>query len=113
MKQMSSLKAIHIILSLPLYSSFQKIVFINTALLEERTFVLKKPSLLQQEPHDSEDIMCASIIDRYIELPTHFEHTCLAEYASSYSTPNHDHRKRKRPYVILYILYNDQKDLDD
>ena len=110
MQQMSSRQAVHIILSLPLYSSSRKTVFINTTPLEKRTFVLKRPSQLQQEPDSSEDIMCASIIDRYIARPSQFEHICLAEYASSYLGASHHHKRRTRPCVIQFIRYNEHMD---
>lgn len=41
MQQMSSRQAVHIVLSLPLYSSSRKIIFINTAPFDKRTFVLE------------------------------------------------------------------------
>ena len=110
MQQMSSRQAIYIVLSLPLYSSSRKTIFLNTATSEKRRFVLKKPHILQQEPDDSEDIMCASIIDKYLACPLDLDQTCLAEYASSYSCSRSKIRKRKCPYVIRYILYNEHKD---
>ena len=65
-QQMSAQQAIHIAISLPLTCSSRKCVFINTSPLEKRTFVLKPPYLLQQEPENLEDVRCCSIIDYYI-----------------------------------------------
>ena len=110
MQQMSSRQAVHIVLSLPLYSSSRKTIFINTAPSEKRTFVLKKPHVLQQEPDDSENIMCASIIDKYLARPLHLDQTCLAEYVSYYSCSQSNIRKRKRPCIIRCIRYNEHKD---
>jgi len=42
MQQMSSRQAIHIILSLPLYSSSRRTIFINTTPSQKITFILKK-----------------------------------------------------------------------
>jgi hypothetical protein len=50
LQQMSTQRAIHISLSLPLTCSSRKCVFINTPPLEKQTFMLKPPVLLQQEP---------------------------------------------------------------
>jgi hypothetical protein len=74
LQQMSSQQAVHIALSLPLTCSSRKCVFINTSPLEKCTFVLKPPVLLQQEPDNSEDVVCLSIIDYYIQHPSPIKH---------------------------------------
>ena len=42
MQQMSAQQAVHIVLSLPLKSSSQRCIFINTSPMEQHAFVLKK-----------------------------------------------------------------------
>jgi len=66
LQQMSSQQVVHIALSLPLNCSSRKCVFINTSPLEKQTFVLKPPSLLEQEPDNLDDVICPSIIDYYL-----------------------------------------------
>jgi len=85
---MSSRQVVHIILSLPLYSSSRKTIFINTGPLEKQTCVLKRHVLLCHEKDDSENITCMSMVDKYISRPIELENICLAEYASSYSNMN-------------------------
>jgi hypothetical protein len=78
LQQMFSQQAVHISLSLPLNCSSRKCVFINTYPLEKHTFVLKPPSLLEQDPDNSEDIPCRSIIDYYLQRPSPIKHIFLA-----------------------------------
>lgn len=66
LQQMSAQQAVHIALSLPLSCSSRECIFVNTSPVDERTFMLKPPILLKQEPDDSEDVMCHSIVDYYI-----------------------------------------------
>ena len=63
LQQMSAQQAVHIALSLLLNCSSRKCVFINTSPLDTCTFMLKPPSFLEQEPDNSEDVICLSIID--------------------------------------------------
>jgi hypothetical protein len=81
---MSSQQVVHISLSFPLTCSSRKCVFINTSPLEKHTFMLKPPVLLQQEPDNSKDAICHSIIDYYIQRPSPSRHICLAEFVSHY-----------------------------
>ena len=78
LQQMSSQQAVYIVLSLPLNASSRKCIFINTSPKYQRAFILKKTKDLQQQPDNSEDIICASIIDYYLQRPTTIEHICLA-----------------------------------
>ena len=68
-QQISIRQAVHIVLSLPLYSSSRNTVFINTTPDDKQIAVLKRPLLLEQEPDDSEDIVFASILDKYMARP--------------------------------------------
>jgi hypothetical protein len=106
LQQMSAQQAVHIALSLPLTCSSRKCVFINTSPLEKHTFVLKPPVLLQQEPDNSEDVVCLSIIDYCIHLPYPIRHICLTEFVSHYKKNGTPISKRKKPSVIRFIKYN-------
>ena len=66
MQQMSSRQAVRIVLSLPLHSSSRKTIFINTSPDDKKTLALKRPSLLENEPDDSDDIISPSVLDKYI-----------------------------------------------
>ena len=55
MQHMLIRQAIYIIMSFPLYSTSRKTIFFNTCLTYKRTYVLKKPNLLQKEANDSYD----------------------------------------------------------
>jgi len=53
-------------LFLPLYYSFQTFQFINTSSFQEHAFLLKSQVTLNELEPNSIDIMCSSIIDKYI-----------------------------------------------
>ena len=86
MQQMSSRQAVHIVLSLPLHSSSRKTIFINTSPDDKKTVVLKRPSLLEKELDESDDIISHSVLEKYIARPIELESISLEEYASYYST---------------------------
>jgi ATP-dependent DNA helicase PIF1 len=113
LQQMSAQQAVHIALSLPLTCSSRKCVFINTSPLEKCTFVLKPPVLLQQEPDNSEDVVCRSIIDYYIQRPSPIRHICLAEFVSHYKKNGAPISKRKKPSVIRFVKYNKHCDYEN
>ena len=100
MPQMSSRQAIHIVLLLPLHSTSRKTVFINIAPEYKQ---MRKPRLLQQEHPDSKDIVCISIRQNYIALPTNLEATCLEKYASSYSSTDTTSKRKKN--LMSYVTY--------
>ena len=68
-QQMSAQLAIYLILSIPLYHCSRSFAFINTSPLQERAFVLKPQQQLQKLDKESMDVMCKSIIDKYIDRP--------------------------------------------
>jgi hypothetical protein len=113
LQQMSAQQAVHIALSLPLNCSSRKCVFINTSPLEKHTFVLKPPSLLEQEPDNSEDVLCRSIIDYYLQRPSPIKHICLAEFVSHYKKNGAPISKRKKPSVIRFVKYNKHTDYEN
>ena len=99
-QQISAQQAVHIALSLPLTCSSRKCVFINTSPLEKCTFVLKPPVFLQQEPDNSEDVLCRSIVDYYLQHPSPIRHIYLAKFVSHYKKNGAPISKRKKPSVI-------------
>jgi hypothetical protein len=113
LQQMFAQQAVHIALSLPLNCSSRKCVFINTSPLEKHTFVLKPPSLLEQEPGNSKDILCRSIIDYYLQLPCPIKHILLAYFVSHYKKNVAPISKRKKPSVIRFVKYNKHTDYEN
>jgi hypothetical protein len=98
---------------MPLNCSSRKCVFINTSPLEKCTFVLKPPSLLQQEPTNLEDVLCHSIIDYYLQHPSPINHICLAEFVSHYKKNGAPISKIKNPSVIRFVKYNKHADYEN
>jgi hypothetical protein len=103
---MSAKQAVHIALSPPLTSSSRKCVFINTSPLDKHTFVLKPPVLLEQEPDNSEDVLCRSIVDYYLQCPSPIRHIFLAEFVLHYKKNGASISKRKKPSMIRFFKYN-------
>jgi hypothetical protein len=112
LQQMSSQQAVHIALFLPLNCSSRKCVFINTSPLAKFTFVLKPPSLLEQELDNSKDVLCRSIIDYYLQRPSPIKHICLAEFVSHYKKNGAPISKRKKPSIIRFVKYNKHTDYE-
>jgi hypothetical protein len=102
-QQMYAQQEFHIVLSLPLNCSSRKCVFINTSPLEKCTFVLKPPSFLEQETGNSEDVLCCSIIDYYLQCPFPIKHMFLAEFVSHYKKNGAPISKRKKPSIIRFV----------
>jgi hypothetical protein len=96
LQKMYAQQVVHIALSLPLKCSSRKCVFINTSPLDTCTFVLKPPSLLKQEANNSEDAICRSINDYYLQRPPPIKHICLAEFVSHYKKNGTPISKRKK-----------------
>jgi hypothetical protein len=113
LQQMSTQQVVHIALSLPLTCSSRKCVFINTSPLEKCTFMLKPPVLLQQKPDNSEDVICHSIIDYYIQIPSPIRDIFLAEFVSHYKKNGTPISKRKKPSVIQFFKYNKHCDYEN
>jgi hypothetical protein len=113
LQQMSSQQEIHIALSLPLNCSSRKCVFINTSPLEKHTFVLKPLSLLEQELDNSEDVLCCSIIDYYLQCPSPIKHICFAEFVSHYKKNGSPISKRKKTSVIRFVKYSKHTDYEN
>jgi hypothetical protein len=69
--------------------------------------------LLKQEPDNSEDVICHSIIDYYLQRPPTIKHICLAEFVSHYKKNGTQISKRKKPNVIRFVKYNKHIDYEN
>ena len=113
LQQMSAQQAVHIALSLPLNHSSRQCNFINTSPIDERTCVLKPSFLLKHEVDNSENVMCHSIIDYYIDRPHAIKHIFLPEFVSKYKKNGTHISKRKKPNVIRFFRYNKHIDYEN
>ena len=82
---MSAQQATHLVLSLPLNKSSRRCIYIDTRPDNERIFVLKPATQINQEPDESENVISKSLIDHYINRPTSISHICLADFVSKYN----------------------------
>jgi hypothetical protein len=55
---------------------------------------------------DSTDIICFSIINKYIKRPNYLSNIYLIEFFSNYDIVNL-REKRKKSYIIFYVHYNE------
>jgi len=112
-QQMPSQQVVHITLSLPLNSSSREFIFINTSLPSERTFLLKPPFLLKQEPDNSKDVMCHSIIDYFIECPSRLRHIFLVDFVSNYMKNGQHISEMKKSNITRFVKYNKHIDYEN
>jgi hypothetical protein len=96
----------HIVLSIPLYHASKTFKFINTSPLQEHAFVLKNVTSLKTFPLDSIDIMCASIVDKYIKRPNYLPNISFIEFVANYDIPNLREKGKNLMYFIMCILMN-------
>jgi hypothetical protein len=99
----------YIALSIPLYHASRTFKFINTSPLQEHAFVLKNVASLKTLPLDSTNIMCPSIIDKYIKRPNYILYISLIRFAANYDIVNL-RGKRKKSHIIHYVHYNEHQD---
>ena len=112
-QQMSAQLAIYLILSIPLYHCSCSFAFINTSPLQERAFVLKPQQQLQKLDKESMDVMCKSIIDKYIDRPKSLQDICLAKFVANYNHIKNKISIRRKPKIIRFVHYNQFKDLEN
>ena len=86
---------------------------VQRSLLQERAFVLKPQQQLQKLDKESMDVMCKSIIDKYIDRPKSLEDICLAEFVANYNHIKNKISIRKKPKIIRFVHYNQFKDLEN
>ena len=71
---------------------------------------MKPQSVLNQLEADSTDIMCSSIIDKYLDRSKDYDALSLFEFVSYYNIKNKKMSKRLKPQTIQYINFNKHKD---
>jgi hypothetical protein len=94
-QQMLAQLTAHIVLFIPLYHASKTIKFINTSPLQEHAFVLKNVTSLKTLPLDSIDIMCLSIIDKYIKRPNYLSNISLIEFVANCDIANLRKKRKK------------------
>ena len=80
--EVSAQEASYLVLQMPLTKGSRDVIFINTSPPEERVFLLKQLSDLEELSPNSTDIHYQNIIARYSKRPRQLENWCLADYAS-------------------------------
>ena len=80
--EVSAQEAVYLSLQIPLTKSTRDVVFVNTSMPEERVFLLKPKSSLDDLPAESTDIESDNIIQRYSKRPRQLQKLCLADYVS-------------------------------
>jgi hypothetical protein len=94
-QQMSAQLVAYIVLFIPLYHASKTFKFINTSPLQEHAFVLKNVASLKTLPLDSTNIMCPSIIDKYIKRPNYLFNIVLIEFVANSDIVNLRKKKEK------------------
>ncbi|XP_078349889.1 uncharacterized protein LOC144634728 [Oculina patagonica] len=82
--EISAQEAVYIVLQLPMRRSSREVVFINTALPDERVHLLKSIDDIQLLEDESEDIESGGLIKRYTKRPSCLENVTLADWAAWY-----------------------------
>jgi hypothetical protein len=85
---MSTQLATYIVLSIPLYHASITFKFINTSPLQECAFVLKDVKSLKALPSNPPNIMCPSIIDKYIKRHNSLSNVSLIEFVVKHDMVN-------------------------
>ena len=73
---MSAQEAVYLALQIPLTKCTRNIVFINTSIPEERIFLQKPISVLDELPAESTDIESDNTIQRYSKRPKKLQNFC-------------------------------------
>ncbi len=95
-----------------MYHAFRTFKFINTSLLQERAFVLKNVTSLKTLPLDVINIMCPSIIDKYIKRTNYLSNISFIEFVANCDIANL-REKRKKSHIIHYVHSNEHRDLEN
>ena len=80
--EVSAQEAVYLALQIPLTKCTRDIVFINTSTPEERIFLLKRKSVLDELPAESTAVESDNIIQRYSKRPKKLQNFCLVDYVS-------------------------------
>lgn len=85
-REVSQHEAIARLIGLPLKETNTSALFVPTGYRNQRTRLLKPPALLKHMDKDDMDVFVPNIIDKYAAQPSSLEDTCLAEFASCYTS---------------------------
>ena len=112
--ELSAQEAAYILLQLPMKKASRSVYFINTNLPEDRVFLVKSQTILDNMHDDDTNIAESSIINRYEKRPAALENVTLAEYVAWYTEKKHnvDH-SRKQPKSTATSLLPEQFDEDN
>ncbi len=91
-----------------IYHSFRTFQFTNISPFEECAFVLKSQVALNEIEPNSTNIMCLSIIDKYINNPNQYELLSLAKFSVFYNIKKKI-SKCDKPNIIRFVNYNKYK----
>ena len=80
--EVSAQEGVYLVLQIPLTKCTRDIVFINTSTPEERIFLLKPKSVLDELSGESTDIESNNVIQQYSKRPKQLQKFCLADYVS-------------------------------
>ena len=83
-RNVSAQEAVYRLLSLPLYVSNFKTIWIPTGFPHQRVRILKTQALITAMEDDEPDIFVANLLDRYAARPAVLDSLCLAEFAMWY-----------------------------
>ena len=83
--EISAQEACYILLQLCMRKSSREVIFVNTNLPEDRVFLLKPQSVIENMDDDDENVESRGLITRYEERPENLENTCLADFACWYT----------------------------
>ena len=78
--EVSAQEAVYLDLQISLTKCTRDTVFINTSTPEERVFLLKPKSILDELPAESTDIESSNVIQRYSKRPKQLQKFCLSDY---------------------------------
>jgi len=109
-QQMSTQLATYIVLLIPLYHASITFKFINTSPLQKCAFVLKDVKSLKTLPSNSTNIMCSSIIDKYIKRHNSLSNISFIEFVIDHEMVNVN-KKRHKYNIIHCVHYNEHHGL--
>ena len=84
-REVSAQEAAFRLIPLQLKKSSRAVVFVNTTPPKNRIGMLKSKSELSKLQDDSEDVLCTSLLDRYVARPECIEQMSYIEFAATYS----------------------------
>ena len=94
--EISAQEACYILLQLCMRKSSRQAIFVNTNLPEERVFLLKPQSVIENMDDKDENVEARGLITRYAERPDSLENICLADFSCWYSESKRVSSSRSR-----------------